>query len=88
MYHLNQYPVLKRKEQRASRQESIKATYRVPDVCAMQVLEDVEKSVEQKRVVLGQLIIVGELLGGQQPQPGIDGRRLVHRIALHFFNPT
>jgi hypothetical protein len=61
--------------------------YRLPDVLAVQVLEDVEEPVEEQGVVLNQLIIVGELLRGQQPQLGVDGRRLVHSIARHLRLP-
>ena len=38
--------------------------YRLPDVLAVQVLEDVEEPVEEQGVVLDQLIVIGELLRG------------------------
>lgn len=53
----------------------------------MQVLEDVKEAVDEEGVVLDELVILGDLPGGQQPQLRVD--RLVplrHRGAANRTN--
>jgi hypothetical protein len=53
--------------------------YEFAEVRAVQALEDVEEAVDEERVVLDELVVLGDLAGGQQPQLRVDGL-----VALHL----
>ena len=65
IYLLNRQPAPKRTGTNSiTGKNQAEQMYRLPDVLAVQVLEDVEEPVEEQGVVLDQLIVIGELLRG------------------------
>lgn len=52
--------------------------YHLAEVLAVEVLEDVEEAVEEKRVVLHQLVVLRQLRRRQHPQLRVDRRHLLH----------
>ena len=46
--------------------------YEFAQVGAVQVLEDVKEAVDEEGVVLDELVVLGDLPGGQQPQLRVD----------------
>lgn len=68
------------------RRELVALLHEFAQVGAVQVLEDVEEAVDEEGVVLDELVVLGDLPGGQQPQLRVDGLvPLRHRGAA---NPT
>ena len=43
--------------------------YEFAEVGAVQVLEDVEEAVDEEGVVLDELVVLGDLAGGQEAEP-------------------
>lgn len=50
---------------------------------AVQILEDVEEAVDEKGVVLDELVVLGDLAGGEEPQLRVNRLVPLHRRLTH-----
>jgi hypothetical protein len=49
----------------------------------VEALQDVEKAVDEEGIILDQLVILGDLIGSQEPELGVDGVVLLGLLGRH-----
>lgn len=52
-----------------------KKSYHLPEIVAVEALQDVEEAVEEERVVLNELVVLGHLGRDEQAQLRVDRRQ-------------
>lgn len=58
-------------------------TYEFSDIFAMQVLEDVEKPIQQESIVLDELVVFRDFSRSNKPELSIDGTHLLQTSSSH-----